>query len=204
VIQTAATTTGPGRRERKKARTRQAIYEAAMALFVARGYDAVTVEEVCRSADVAKGTFFLHFPTKDALLSEYGREATDDLHARLATHRGGAVSTLRLALRTLAERAERHTEVVRLIVRETMARPEAIRENTELGRGLGALLADVVRGGQATGELRRGVAPEIAAAVLVGSYFTIVNVWATGSERFDLSEAVDQALRLVLGGLRKE
>jgi AcrR family transcriptional regulator len=153
---------------------------------------------------VAKGTFFLHFPTKDALLAEYGREATDGLRARLAVHRGGAVSTLRLALRTLAERAERHTEVVRLIVRETMARPEAIRENTELGRGLGALLADIVRGGQATGELRRGVAPEIAAAVLVGSYFTIVNVWATGSERFDLTDAVDQALRLVLGGLRKE
>jgi AcrR family transcriptional regulator len=204
VIETATKSAAPGRRERKKARTRQAIYEAAMALFVARGYDAVTVEEVCRSADVAKGTFFLHFPTKDALLSEYGREATDDLRARLATHRGGAVSALRLALRTLAERAERHTEIVRLIVRETMARPEAIRENTELGRGLGTLLADIVRGGQATGELRRNVVPEIAAAVLVGSYFTIVNVWATGTERFDLSDAVDQALRLVLGGLRKE
>src|SRR6185295_17304241 len=128
-----------GRRARKKARTRQAIYEAAMALFVARGYDAVTVEDVCRNADVAKGTFFLHFPTKDALLSEYGREATDDLHARLADHRGSAVSTLRLALRTLAARAERHLEVVRLTVRETMARPEAIRDNTELGRNLGTL-----------------------------------------------------------------
>lgn len=175
-----------------------------MTLFVARGYDAVTVEEVCDGADVAKGTFFLHFPTKDALLSEYGREATDDLRARLASHRGDAVSTLRLALRTLADRAERHLEVVRLIVRETMARPAAIRENTELGRGLGMLLAEVVRRGQTAGELRRGVPPEIAAAVLVGSYFTIVNVWATGADRFDLSTAVDQALKLVLGGLRKE
>ena len=91
MIETAATTVLPGRRERKKARTRQTIYQAAMALFVERGYDAVTVEEVCRRADVAKGTFFLHFPTKDALLVEYGREATDDLRARLASHRGGAV-----------------------------------------------------------------------------------------------------------------
>jgi AcrR family transcriptional regulator len=200
----AVSTEAPGRRARKKARTRQSIYEAAMALFLARGYDAVTVEDVCRGADVAKGTFFLHFPTKDALLAEYGREATDDLHTRLATHRGGAVSTLRLALRMLAERAERHLEVVRLIVRETMARPEAIRESAEIGRDLGTLLADVVRRGQAAGELRRGVVPEIAAAVLVGSYFTIVNVWATGSEGFDLTDAIDQALKLVLTGLRKE
>jgi AcrR family transcriptional regulator len=193
-----------GRRARKKARTRQAIYEAAMALFLARGYDAVTVDDVCRSADVAKGTFFLHFPTKDALLSEYGREATDDLRVRLASHRGGAVSALRLALRTLAERAERHLEVVRLTVRETMARPEAIRDSAVVGHSLGELLADAVRSGQAAGELRRGVAPGIAAAVLVGSYFTIVNIWATGSERFDLTDAVDQALKLVLTGLRKE
>ena len=193
-----------GRRARKKARTRQAIYEAAMALFLARGYDAVTVEEICRSADVAKGTFFLHFPTKDALLAEYGREATDDLRARLATHRGNAVSALRLALRTLAARAEEHLEVVRLTVRETLARPDALRETTALGRSLGTLLADVVRGGQAAGELRRGVVPEIAAAVLVGSYFTIVNVWATGSDRFDLTDAIDQALKLVLTGMRKE
>ena len=199
-----AATEAPGRRARKKARTRQGIYEAAMALFVARGYDAVTVEEICRSADVAKGTFFLHFPTKDALLSEYGREASDDIRARLANHRGTAVSALRLALRTLAERAERHLEVVRLTVRETMERPEAIRENTEIGRNLGTLLADVVRRGQSAGELRRGVVPEIAAAVLVGSYFTIVNLWATGSDRFDLTDAIDQALKLVLSGLRKE
>jgi AcrR family transcriptional regulator len=162
------------------------------------------VPPLIRSADVAKGTFFLHFPTKDALLSEYGREATEDLRARLANHRGNAVSALRLALRTLAARAERHHEIVRLIVRETMARPEAIRESTEIGHDVGTLLADVVRGGQSSGELCRGVVPEIAAAVLVGSYFTIVNVWATGSDRFDLTDAIDQALKLVLTGLRKE
>ena len=193
-----------GRRARKKARTRQSIYEAAMALFLERGYDAVTVDEVCRSADVAKGTFFLHFPTKDALLAEYGREATDALRACLAAHRGGAVSALRIALRTLAERAERHVEVVRLTVREALARPESIRDNAALGRSVGELLADVVRRGQAGGELRRGVVAEIAAAVLVGSYFTIVNVWATGADRFDLTDAIDQALKLVLTGLRKE
>ncbi len=194
----------PGRRERKKARTRQAIYDAAMGLFLARSYDAVTVEDICATADVAKGTFFLHFPTKDALLAEYGRQATDDLRERLATHRGGAASALRFVLQTLAERAERHTEMVRLTVRETMARPAAIETSTAQGRDLGVLLADLVRRGQSAGELRRGIAPEVAGAVLVASYFTIVNIWATGPTRFDLTDAVEQALRLVLHGLKKE
>lgn len=199
-----AVTFEPGRRARKKARTRQAIYDAATTLFLARGYDAVTVEELCRAADVAKGTFFLHFATKDALLSEYGRLATDELRERLAVHRGSAVTALRVALRVLAERAERHAELVRLTVRATMARPAAIAQSTEQGRTLGELLIGVVRRGQADGELRRGVVPEVAAAVLVGAYFAIVNAWAVGEQRFDLTDAIDHALKILLQGLRKD
>jgi AcrR family transcriptional regulator len=194
----------PGRRARKKAQTRQAIYQAATTLFLARGYDAVTVDDVCRAADVAKGTFFLHFPTKDALLAEYGRVATEALRAHLTAQRGSAVAALRASLRYLAARAERDPELVRLTVRESMGRPAAMAQSTEQGRTLGELLIGLVQRGQAAGELRRSVVPEVAGAVLVGAYFAIVNAWAAGEPRFDLTEAVDHALKLVLQGLRKD
>ena len=58
------------RRTRKKERTRQKIYEAAIALFTKRGFNAVTIEEICEAADVAKATFFLHFKTKASLIFE--------------------------------------------------------------------------------------------------------------------------------------
>ncbi|KAA2264032.1 TetR/AcrR family transcriptional regulator [Solihabitans fulvus] len=61
----AETTTG--RRDRKKQQTRQAIGAAAMRLFLARGFDAVTVADVAREADVAVQTVFNHFPTKEDL-----------------------------------------------------------------------------------------------------------------------------------------
>jgi AcrR family transcriptional regulator len=202
-METSQSQAGAGRRARKKAVTRQAIYDAAMALFLDRGYDAVTVEDVCRTADVAKGTFFLHFPTKDALLAEYGRQATGELFERLGRHRGSAVAALRVTLRALAERAERHPEIVRLTVRETMARPAAIAESTDQVRDLGALLVGIVRRGRAAGEFRRAVVPEVAGAVLVGSYFAIVNAWATGGAAFDLGDAVDQSLKIVLQGIKE-
>src|SRR5262245_3911786 len=93
------------RRERKKERTRQQIYHAAMELFVARGFEAVTVEDICQAADVAKGTFFLHFPAKDALLLEYGRQVSGELEEILSHHHGGPTAALRKILSFLAERA---------------------------------------------------------------------------------------------------
>ena len=56
-----------GLRERKKRQTRDAIAAAALALFLERGFDAVTVADVARAADVSEKTVFNHFPTKEDL-----------------------------------------------------------------------------------------------------------------------------------------
>jgi AcrR family transcriptional regulator len=62
-----------GRRERKKQQTRQAISDVATTLFIEHGFDAVTVADVARAADVAVQTVFNHFPTKeDLFFDEHG------------------------------------------------------------------------------------------------------------------------------------
>jgi AcrR family transcriptional regulator len=57
-----------GLRERKKTETRERIAAVAAALFRARGYDAVTIDEVAVAADVSKKTVFNYFPTKEDLV----------------------------------------------------------------------------------------------------------------------------------------
>src|SRR3712207_8221990 len=57
-----------GRRERKKAATRQAIADAALRLFLERGYDRVSIRDIADAADVATTTLFKHFPGKEALV----------------------------------------------------------------------------------------------------------------------------------------
>lgn len=59
-----------GRRERKKAATRQKIADTALRLFLDRGYDAVGIREVAAEADVAVTTLFSHFAGKEALVFE--------------------------------------------------------------------------------------------------------------------------------------
>ncbi|MFF2652930.1 TetR/AcrR family transcriptional regulator [Streptomyces sp. NPDC058045] len=64
----------PGRRERKKAATRQAIADAALDLFSEHGFDQVSVRDIAERADVSTTTLFAHFPGKEALVFDRSEE----------------------------------------------------------------------------------------------------------------------------------
>jgi len=67
-------TVPPGRRERKKAATRQKIADTARRLFLERGYDEVGIRDVAAEADVAVTTLFSHFASKEALVFEHDED----------------------------------------------------------------------------------------------------------------------------------
>ncbi len=54
-----------GLRERKKAKTRAAIRDHALRLFMAQGYADTTVDQIADAAEVSPSTFFRYFPTKE-------------------------------------------------------------------------------------------------------------------------------------------
>ncbi|MEO3867833.1 TetR/AcrR family transcriptional regulator [Nonomuraea sp. B12E4] len=66
-----------GLRERKKRETRQRIADIAMGLFMAKGFDNVTVAEVARTADVSVNTVFNYFSTKEDLFADRQDLAVD-------------------------------------------------------------------------------------------------------------------------------
>jgi len=87
------TGTQVGLRERKKQRTRQLIADTARRLFAERGFDAVTVSEIAREAEVAAATVFNYFPTKEDLF--YSRlETFEDELLRAIRERPSGTSAL--------------------------------------------------------------------------------------------------------------
>lgn len=75
-----------GLREVKKERTRRNLLATAYRLFDAKGYDATTITEIARAAEVSPGTFFNYFATKEELIfgnrSEIAETGIDELTRR--------------------------------------------------------------------------------------------------------------------------
>ncbi|MEV0262278.1 helix-turn-helix domain-containing protein [Streptomyces sp. NPDC050617] len=99
-----------GRRERKKAATRAAILDAATALFLDRGFDAVTVREIADKADVTPKTVFTHFPHKEALVFSDEDERHERLIAAVRDRAPGTSVSDALKAHYLAEIAALKTE----------------------------------------------------------------------------------------------
>ncbi len=63
-----------GLQHKRSSETRRLVYDTAMRLFMQKGYENTSVDEIVGEADVAKGTFFRYFPAKVAVLEAWTQE----------------------------------------------------------------------------------------------------------------------------------
>ena len=131
------------RRSRKRLATRQAISDTATRLFLERGFDQVTVDEIAAAADVGRMTVFNHFSRKEDMFFDRDEEGREILREALRQRdpRVAPIETLRLlAHRLIAEkspliefsaRSQRYIESIE--GSETLkARARAIRDELAL------------------------------------------------------------------------
>jgi AcrR family transcriptional regulator len=201
-VQTPPQAPAVTRRARKKERTRQEIFSAAMELFAASGFDAVTIDTICQAADVARGTFFLHFPGKAALLWEWNDQVATEFRARLVEPRGTAEAELRALVELISAKLLAQADVMTGLLREFFARPPAAAEARARGQDLHTLVAELVRRGQERGELRQSLDPRLCVAVLLSTSAAILagNVWQPGEIAPELARK--QFFEVVFHGLK--
>ncbi|GAB2502356.1 hypothetical protein GCM10026982_31210 [Nocardiopsis aegyptia] len=191
-----------GLRERKKARTRNGIRREALRLFREQGYQATTMEQIARAADVAPSTLFRYFPTKDDLarLSDYHALGPRVVELFEALPAGGDVLTdlravLRAAVAELPE-DERRARAERDVLVATV--PELWAANLGLVGEGARVLRDLIA--RRTGRSPRDAAVRSLAGAVVG---VCVQALADCADRPDADpvEAVDEALGALRAGL---
>jgi AcrR family transcriptional regulator len=189
------------RRDRKKERTRRDIYEAAMRLFARRGFAAVTIAEICEAADVGRGTFFLHFPSKAALLYEFNQRVADDFRATLSEPRAPAREELRALVERMAIELRTQAEIMTAMLAEFFASPETLAVAREHGNAIPDLVSEIIARGQQRGEFARRIDARLAAASFFATAASIISGQVFTGGAISPKEISRQFLQVTFHGL---
>jgi len=172
-----------GLRERKKQQTRQLIADTARDLFADRGFDAVTVAEIAREADVAEKTVYNYFPTKEDLF--YSRLETFEEELLAAIRRRPPGETIVAAFRgylldqqgALAMRAsggdDEATRRVRTVTRVITESPALLARERQVFERYTESLATLIA--EETGAALDDAEPWAVAHALLGVHRSLID-----------------------------
>ena len=170
-----------GRRERRRAETRERIYRAALDLFAERGFMETTVEDITEAADVGKGTFFNYFPTKEHVLATYGAERVASVQRALQQAREGdrpVVDVLRELAAGVAGQAAERPALLRAIYAAHLS-CTAVRDELQTRMHTARrLLSQIFRLAQERGEVRTDVSPMVLARLVQTIFHGVMGSWA--------------------------
>jgi AcrR family transcriptional regulator len=199
--------------ERRKDARPGEILEAALDLFVEKGFAATRLEDVAQRAGVSKGTVYLYFDSKEDLFKAVIRSgmvrAIEEAERRVAAYPGSATDLLRELYTAWWQNigGTKLAGIPKLMISEAQNFPELARFYYEevIQRG-SQLFARTIERGVERGEfrpvnvdyaVRALVSPLIMRAIIEHSFLP-----CAGPEDFDVPAYFDHTLGLVLDGLR--
>lgn len=200
----------PKFRRRAEARPDE-VLDAALHLFVQRGYAHTTVEQIARQAGLSKGAVYLYFPSKKALLEGLVRRAVGPVAAFLQNMGAGFRGDPRPAIAGFLKFAAGAMSqpgtmaIPKLVLREVMTAPEIaqIYRTEVLERAMPALQALIAQGVE--GGYIRKVDPEMAIRTVMGpiiAHLVLAEVFGIApADGLALDRLVDTHTAILFAGL---
>lgn len=193
----------PNRRERRSAEIRERLFRAAITLFSEKGFTETTVEDITEAADVGKGTFFNHFPSKDHLLISFSDMQLSKLQDAVSGMRESnepMPAFLRKLSVRMTEEPARAPDVVRAILLANLSSSSVRNTMREKHARALELMSQLMEIGQKRGEFRRDVAAKDLAQVFRQTVFGTLLLWAVYGDA-SLPARIETALNVLLTGL---
>lgn len=191
-------------RERKKRKTRRLIINTAIELFSARGFDAVTLEDIAAVCDVSRGTVFNYFPYKELMILEfmdaYMSERLAAIRSRL---KSGFDPTVLLweALDVPKAAAAQWPTFLCITARELLHHEQDRADAAQRSLAYLPLVAEILAAGQEAGTIRTENSPEGLALYLTeASLVSLARncIRLTGA---DLDELISNRHQVLMHGI---
>jgi AcrR family transcriptional regulator len=191
----------PDRRERKKARTRRDLVEAAVRLFDERGFEGTTIEDITNAADVSPRTFFRYFASKEEILFSEHQRSVDDLRNRLAECPDGEplLVTVREAMLTIAGRIEENKDFHLLRIRLNAESPTVVAHALRVQQDWVRIIAKALAA-RLGANVHTDLRPTLIAGAANIAIRSALTRWGAGQGKEDLRELTSKAFRLLESG----
>ena len=184
----------PGSRvQRRVARTKAAIEDAFVQLVLVRGFERVTVEDITDRADLARATFYAHYPNKEAVQFSVFNRLTEDLVQRIAHQDGPANVVHRDAIQAAYKQAAEMPDLYRACLSDARTRQAHL---SILSRYAEQNFRDRLT---ALGHQPRIPVPVMARA-FVGAHVATLEAWLAGELDVDAEELSSMTLDLLIYG----
>lgn len=198
------------RREKKREETRQQILNAAARLFSKQGYENSSVDQIAEEADLAKGTLYYNFKSKEEIVLALRHQSFDILLQQAKTEAEQGQPPLVVIEHFLicqSAWAEEHKDLAQVLYGQGPIFPKP--EPGKNTRGMPTpppffhVFADLVRAAQANGELRADLDPEFIAHLFgfTGMHSNIS--WTRHNMQGSAVDSVLKNFRALLSGLTK-
>jgi AcrR family transcriptional regulator len=186
-----------GRRERRKAETREKLFRTAMHLFAERGFFQTTTEDITAAADVGQGTFFNYFPSKQHILTVLsGKQIEKVTAARCEAE--AAEMPIRVVLYKLMHAIAKEPGRSQPLTRSLFAAITSNDDVRDLTRGTMAygrgLVAEIIAAGQKRREIRKDREATALAMAFQRSVLGTLLLWAM-QPKGDLDAWLDETFK---------
>ena len=184
---------------------RSRILDAAVKVFAERGFHSATVAGIARAAGVADGTIYLYFKGKDDLLLRLFDEKMTALLAEAREALGRertSADKLRRFIQFHLTVVERNPELASVLIVELRQSAQFLKaaDRQKLAAYID-LIAEVVRGGQESGELDADISPATVKRAVFGALDELALGWLLGGRRVTLKKTAAEVAEWLVRGL---
>ncbi len=194
------------RTERKKDETRSKIVDTAIEMFRETGFDETTMEAVAERVDIAKGTLYNYFPTKEAILDEFIKRAfrrRNSERIQSLKELPGTRARMQLILGQLMEGVQAQPGLFERYIAYRMRNWVSFHRDASQDSGFYLLTAEIVLLGQASGEIRDDLPFDILKDLCEFVFMAVAKQYYMDPHGFDAGQAIDRGLDLFLDGAKK-
>jgi AcrR family transcriptional regulator len=193
-----------GRQERGR-ETRRNLLRTAARQWGERGFDDVTVEEICSEAGVGRTTFYLHFESKEQLLASLAGATSAGVAADLEADSSDSVDEqLDVLIRGIARRMQDVPKsLAELVIHsQRMGLMKASRDGFVGSTRFADLARDVLAAARRRGELVKTADPDELGEILGALTMDALEAWASGRSRKSLTAVLRFRYALVVDQYR--